>query len=410
MNWPIPRGRISHPLFLEINDLFHALIYPSENNLVVKEYQKTLGYYLQSHDPILFPFARTGFYAILKSLNLPKGSKILMPTITIKPMLDIVLNLGIEPIFVDVDIDTACWDLNSLKDALEQKPSVGLLTYLFGVVPNLAEILPVLKEKKIVVIEDFSQAFGAKFQDKFLGTHGDFGICSTSSTKTFDTYGGAIVMVNDRNYLELIEYHKNNLQEPQKSTLIKKIIKNIILNFASNKLIFCILTFPSIKITNARKNDLVGKFTGARSLSPVQSLPEKWFEAPCAFQAKIGMRELKKQASKDLKRIEIANRYTRELSLLGPRGSDTNISIYWQYINIDNQPVEFRKYLNKNRIDCATTSLVNLTRLKEYGFVQNLPNTQVIYDKGVYLPCYHQLKYRQQSHVITSVKEFYENQ
>jgi perosamine synthetase len=410
MNWPIPRGRISHPLFLEITDLFNALVFPTENDLLVKEYEKTLGSYLQSNDPILFPFARTGFHAILKSLNLPKGSKILMPTITIKPMLDIVLNLELEPIFVDVDIETACWDLNSLKKALEQKPSVGLLTYLFGVVPNLAEILPVLKENKIVVIEDFSQAFGAKFQNKFLGTHGDFGICSTSSTKTFDTYGGGIVIVSNKNYLEPVKYHKNKLRKPIKSTLIKKIIRNIVLNFASNKLIFCILTFPLIKVTNSRKTDLVGKYTGARSLFPIKSMPEKWFEAPCAFQAKIGMRELRKQASKDLKRIEIANRYTRELSLLGPRGSNMNISIYWQYINIDNKPVEFRKYLNKNRIDCATTSLVNLTRLEEYGFVQNLPNTQVIYDKGVYLPCYHQLKYRQQSHVIKSVKEFYENQ
>ena len=409
MNWPIPRGRISHPLFLEIIDLFRAVAFPSENKLLVKEYEKTIGRYLQTNESILFPFARTGFYAILKSLNLPKGSRILMPTITIKPMLDIVLNLELVPIFVDVDLETACWDLTSLKNALQQKPSVGLLTYLFGVVPNLEEILPQLKEKDIVVIEDFSQAFGAKFQGKFLGTHGDFGICSTSSTKTFDTYGGAIVIVKDQNSLELLKYHKNNLREPKKSTLIKKIARNIVLNFASSKLIFCLFTFPLVKITNSRKNDLVGKFTGARSLSPIQSLPEKWFEAPCAFQAKIGMRELRKQASKDLKRLTIADRYTRELSLVGPRGSETNISIFWQYINIDNNPVEFRKYLNKNRIDCATTSLVNLTRLQEYGFVQNLPSTQVIYDKGVYLPCYHQLKYRQQSHIIKSIRKYYEN-
>ena len=100
MNWPIPRGRISHPLFLEIIDLFRAVAFPSENKLLVKEYEKTIGRYLQTNESILFPFARTGFYAILKSLNLPKGSRILMPTITIKPMLDIVLNLELVPIFL----------------------------------------------------------------------------------------------------------------------------------------------------------------------------------------------------------------------------------------------------------------------------------------------------------------------
>ena len=42
MNWPIPRGRISHPLFLEIIDLFRAVAFPSENKLLVKEYEKTI--------------------------------------------------------------------------------------------------------------------------------------------------------------------------------------------------------------------------------------------------------------------------------------------------------------------------------------------------------------------------------
>ena len=67
----------------------------------------------------------------------------LMPPVTIKPILDVVLELGLVPEFVDIDLDTVCFDENELIESLKLQPRVAILTYLFGIVPNVERITPV---------------------------------------------------------------------------------------------------------------------------------------------------------------------------------------------------------------------------------------------------------------------------
>jgi perosamine synthetase len=410
MYFAIPRGRISHPITAEVKDLIHSTFFPLKCDPLIRDYEEAVGTYLQTAPPMLFPFARTGFFAILELLRLPAGSKVLMPTITIKPLLDVALHFNLIPILVDLDVKTGCWEPKSLEIALKQKPKVALLTYLFGVVPNLEEILPRLFEENITVIEDFSQAFGARFNGVPLGTLGDFGICSTSSTKTFDTYGGALVFFRTESHRDSLLKSRNRLMKAKRSTLIKKILKNLMRNVGTNKLVFGLITFPLILAVNSRSKQKVGKFTGDRSLSPLSELPGEWFEGVCAFQAKVGIRELSLQIDKDRKRILIANRYSQELRTLGPRGDIKGHSVYWQYISVENQPISFRDFLNSKFVDCATTSLVKLSELSNYGLAQKLSGSDAIYSSGVYLPCYHQLSYREQTRVIRAVRTFYEGQ
>ena len=169
------------------------------------------------------------------------------------------------------------------------------------------------------------------------------------------------------------------------------------------------ITFPLIRITNARRMNLVGKFTGERTMSPIKELPKSWFVRPTSFQAKIGLRELEKQSRKDGRRIAIANRYNEELGLPGPRGKPGSHSVYWQYVVIEKNPIGFRQFFNKKLIDCATTSLVNLTELPEYGIQLNLSSTLTLYSKGIYLPCFHQLSNREQTRIIKAIKSYHES-
>lgn len=406
MYLPIPRGRISHPVSLELIDLLRSLLYPLKNDDLVTEFEAKVGGHLHTDPPVFFPFARTGFYAILESLELPPGTSILMPTITIKPILDVALHFKLRPVLVDIDINTGCWEHESLERALTHQPRVALLTYLFGVVPDLETLIPMLVNANVLIVEDFSQAFGSYHDGRPLGTLGDFGICSTSSTKTFDTYGGALVFSKRDSDQKILKEYRDGLVKPKRATLIKKILKNILRNFATNRLVFGLTTFPLILAINSRSDLKVGKFTGDRSLSPLTSIPIEWFEKPCAFQAKVGLRELSGMREKDEKKVAIAKRYSQELSTIGPRGSKKGHSVYWQYISVENDPISFRNFLNSKFVDCATTSLVKLTELPDYGITQDLNGTNAIYERGVYLPCYHQLSYKEQTRVIETVRTF----
>ena len=77
----------------------------------------------------------------LKSQNFDKDTEILMPPITIKAILDGVLDLGLKPVFVDIDSESFCFDVEKLKSSISQTQKAILITYLFGIVPNMDELI-----------------------------------------------------------------------------------------------------------------------------------------------------------------------------------------------------------------------------------------------------------------------------
>ena len=68
---------------------------------------------------------RTGFDLLLRTLNLPHGTRVLMTSVTIRDMYKIVVAHGLVPVPVDLDPDTlapkpgalqvSVWDLNCAK-------------------------------------------------------------------------------------------------------------------------------------------------------------------------------------------------------------------------------------------------------------------------------------------------------
>lgn len=410
MKWAIPRGRISHSVVQELRDFLTALYFPNQNSQLIKKYEDRVSEELNSSYVLLFPLARTAIHSILESLRLPAGSKIVMPSITIKPILDVVINLGLKPIFIDLEISTGVWKVDDLaKTVSTEKPRVALLTYLFGAIPDLTSILEILKQNNVTVIEDFSHAFGGKFEKRHVGTLGEFGICSTSSTKTFDTYGGAIVLAQNKSYYHSLLEKRNSFPVSRRTYLLRKILRNLFLNLATQRIIFTIFTFPMLRLINIFSKEAVGQFTGGRSTKPLIELPKTWFCRPFAFQALIGLREIELLKQKNERRDAIARSYNELEFSLGPRGASSSKSTYWQYVQIEKDKESLRKCFQKQGIDCSTTTLTNLTKLKTFGYSFIFDGATSIHESGVYLPCYHQLREADLKRIKDSLQEFYAN-
>ena len=111
----IPRGSVNHKIKDEIKSLFKSFFYSLDSQQVVNKFEKKFASYNERKFCCAFPFARTAFYYSIKSLGIPKGSEIIMSPITIKPILDVVLELGLKPIFCDLDLDTLGYDEALLK-------------------------------------------------------------------------------------------------------------------------------------------------------------------------------------------------------------------------------------------------------------------------------------------------------
>lgn len=63
---------------------------------------------------------RSGFDLILRALRLPKGTEIIMSSVTIKDMVKIVEHYGYVPVPVDLDMNTLSCDLKVLEQSITQ--------------------------------------------------------------------------------------------------------------------------------------------------------------------------------------------------------------------------------------------------------------------------------------------------
>jgi len=115
-----------------------------------------------------------------------------------------ILMAGAAPVFVDVSpnsytIDPYCLEyaLNKLNRAGETMPKALIATDLFGAPCQYEALEHICGQRGIVLIEDMSGAFGAKFAGKTAGSFGRFAVASFSASGPLEELGGAAVFCHD---------------------------------------------------------------------------------------------------------------------------------------------------------------------------------------------------------------------
>jgi len=93
----------------------------------------------------------------LASLQLPKGTKVITPACTFSTTLAPIIQLGLVPIFVDVDLNTYVVNVNEVLAAITNEVKVLMLPNLIGNKPNwtaIKEGLVTMGREDIILIED----------------------------------------------------------------------------------------------------------------------------------------------------------------------------------------------------------------------------------------------------------------
>jgi len=405
---PIVRGKMSHSFRDDFVALFKCFFVKLDDKVKIKEFEAIMASKIGHTECIAFSYARSAFYFILKSLDLKPGDYILMPPIHIKAFLDVVLELKLKPLFVDSDLNTASFDLDSLRNNITKyKPKACLLTYLFGLMPSMDNIMFELKKNKIFIIEDFSQSLNAHSQGRKAGTFGDVSIYSSSAVKTLDTYGGGLAFTSNPIYINSLRRYQLSVEPIPRIVLIKKVLISFVKNIVTSRFVYSIGIFQILKFLNSRGNEKFDRFVGFRPKSPITKLPKDWFYSYTSVQAAAGLKYLSKVEERDISRTNYARDLIMKISNIKLLSGDfESSSVYWQLIALPESPKKFRKHLYLNKIDSAFTSLIEISQLPEYKIKSFTPNADYLYKNGVYLPCYAGIKTYERNHVIKTILSF----
>ena len=318
-------------------------------------------------------------YSLLLSGKL-KNNKIVVPAVSWVTTVTPTIQLGMEPIMCDCDIDNLGLDINHLKEIIKNNnPSVIILVHVLGIPNHMDEILKLCKENDILLIEDTCESIGSRYNDKLLGTLGDLSTFSFYFGHHMSTIEGGMISTNDEDL-----YH-------------------ILLSIRSHG---WDRDLPKEKQNSLREKYGVDKF---RSL---YTFYYPGFNLRSTdLQAYIGLGQLEKLDMIVENRNKNFIRYKNEIkntfwNVSPPEGSFiSNFSFPIITKNIK----ELTEQLITNNIECRPLICGSINEhpfwYERYG-KQNLPNSKLVHNYGLYLPNNHQMTDEEISKVIEVVNKY----
>lgn len=139
----------------------------------------------------------------LMSLNLKKGSEVIVPNNTWISTAEAVINNNYKIVFCDVNLHDYSLCLKDLKKKITTKTSAIMVVHLYGNPANMSKIKELTKKKNIKIIEDCAQAHGTKYKNKHVGTFGDVGTFSFFPGKNLGAFGdGGAIVTNSKKIFE----------------------------------------------------------------------------------------------------------------------------------------------------------------------------------------------------------------
>lgn len=133
----------------------------------------------------------------LEACGVGPGDEVIVPSHTFFATVEAVIHVGAVPVFVDVDPVTLTIDPGAVAAAVGPRARAVMPVHLYGHPADMAEIGAVAARHGLTVIEDVSQAHGARAHGRAVGTFGRAAGFSCYFTKNLGAYGEAGLITTD---------------------------------------------------------------------------------------------------------------------------------------------------------------------------------------------------------------------
>jgi len=146
------------------------------------------------------------------ALDLDPGTEVIVPAFTWPSTAHVIVQAGLTPRFVDVDLDTFACTADGVEAAIGEATGAILPVHLFGVPAPIAAICALADAHGLAVIEDAACAIGCEVDGRALGAWGDLGCFSFHPRKVITTGEGGAVSATDDELHARVESLRNHGQ------------------------------------------------------------------------------------------------------------------------------------------------------------------------------------------------------
>ena len=138
----------------------------------------------------------------LRSLNISSGDEVITTTHTAVATVAAIIASGAKPVLADIDPDSYTINVDQFRELLSSRTRAVIPVHIYGNSANIHETIHFCKKNNLFVIEDVSQAHGAKKDGMRLGNYGHLSCYSCYPTKNLGALGDAGLITTNDNKLD----------------------------------------------------------------------------------------------------------------------------------------------------------------------------------------------------------------
>lgn len=193
---------------------------------LISKLEKNLADYLKVEKVAALQSGTAGIHLSLILSGVGYNDEVIVPTLTFIAAVNPVKYVGAEPIFMDCD-DYLCLDVKKVAEFCEdecdfiegklinkitkKQIKAVVAVHVFGNLVDMDALGEIAKKYNLKIIEDATEALGTyckkgKYEGKFAGTIGDFGVYSFNGNKIITTGGGGAITSIDPSMVDKAKY------------------------------------------------------------------------------------------------------------------------------------------------------------------------------------------------------------
>ena len=132
------------------------------------------------------------------ALEVSRGDEVILPSYTCVALLHAIDLVGAQPVLVDIDLEDFNLSVKEVKKKIRRKTKAVIIPHAFGQPARMEELL----DLKVPLLEDGTQALGARVGRKRVGSFGGLSVFSFYATKMMTTGEGGMVLTDSRRLAE----------------------------------------------------------------------------------------------------------------------------------------------------------------------------------------------------------------
>jgi len=287
-----------------------------------------------------------------------------------------ILYNGFTPVFVDINLNNLGANYDSIKKSIN-KNTIGIfLTHALGFNALSDKLLDLIRQKKLILIEDVCEAHGASFKNKKLGNYGKISNFSFYYAHHMSTIEGGMVCTNDKKIYDIIRVMRSHGMIRESVDLSKK--KSIYKKYSNLNKDF-IFAYPGYNFRSTEINAVYG----LNQLKKLTANNQKRVENFSYFLSKL-------DESKYYSRFDLIGSCNYAFVIIFEKNFRNKVFRKKFETILQNNKIEFRRGTAGGGNQTLQPYLSSFK--KNYKITKNLTNTNIIHDYGYYIGNYPNLK------------------